>query len=128
MPEHPVNLDKPDHGRITVSAMPSLRVTGRPGVRRMPVLVRGSKSRAHVPCARDTVSVDDLVPPDPPLSGAQVALRPFRVSDAAAIADSCQDPDIPRFTMMPEAMTEDQARQWSSAASSGGLAVWLASR
>ena len=54
----------------------------------------------------------DLVPPDPPLAGVQAALRPFRVSDAAAIAESCQDPDIPRFTMMPEAMTEGQARQW----------------
>ena len=54
----------------------------------------------------------DLLPPDPPLRGAQVALRPFRVSDAAAISESCRDPDIPRFTMMPEAMTEDQARQW----------------
>ncbi len=54
----------------------------------------------------------DLVPPDPPLAGAHAALRPFRVSDAAAIAEACRDPDIPRFTMMPEAMTEDQARQW----------------
>ena len=49
----------------------------------------------------------ELVPPDPPLAGRQVALRPFRVSDAAAIAESCRDPDIPRFTMMPEAMTKD---------------------
>jgi ribosomal-protein-alanine N-acetyltransferase len=56
--------------------------------------------------------MDVLLPPDPPLAGIQAALRPFRVSDAAAIADSCRDPDIPRFTMMPEAMTEDQARQW----------------
>ena len=42
----------------------------------------------------------------------RVVLRPFRVSDAAAIAESCRDPDIPRFTMMPEAMTEAHARQW----------------
>jgi RimJ/RimL family protein N-acetyltransferase len=56
--------------------------------------------------------MDVLVPPDPPLAGRQTALRPFRVSDAAAIADSCRDPDIPRFTMMPEAMTEQQARHW----------------
>jgi RimJ/RimL family protein N-acetyltransferase len=54
----------------------------------------------------------DLVPPDPPLAGAQVALRPFRSSDAAAIADACRDPDIPRFTMMPAGLTEDQARKW----------------
>jgi [ribosomal protein S5]-alanine N-acetyltransferase len=57
--------------------------------------------------------VSDLAPPDPPLAGGQVALRLFRISDAAAIAGSVnRDPDIPRFTMMPEAMTEDQARQW----------------
>ncbi|MCP4226097.1 MAG: GNAT family N-acetyltransferase, partial [Actinomycetia bacterium] len=30
----------------------------------------------------------------------------------AEIAESCQDPDIPRFTFMPEAMTEAQAREW----------------
>jgi RimJ/RimL family protein N-acetyltransferase len=54
----------------------------------------------------------DLVPPDPPLAGPRVALRPFRIDDAAAIAEACRDPDIPRFTMMPEAMTEEQARRW----------------
>src|SRR5687767_5682548 len=56
--------------------------------------------------------MEDLSPPDPPLVGEQIALRPFRLSDAAAIAAACQDPDILRFTMMPEEMTEDQARDW----------------
>ncbi len=56
--------------------------------------------------------MDVLAPPDPPLAGARVALRQFRVGDAAAIAESCRDPDIPRFTMMPEAMTEDDAERW----------------
>src|SRR4051794_1269437 len=37
---------------------------------------------------RDTVPMGDLVPPDPPLAGVQVALRPFRVGDAAVIAES----------------------------------------
>lgn len=64
--------------------------------------------------------MDDLVPPDPPLVGDWVPLRPFRESDAAAIADACQDPTIPRFTMMPEAMTVDQARRWIQ----GGLEWW----
>lgn len=53
-----------------------------------------------------------LVPPDPPLAGGQVVLRPFRIGDAAAIAESCRDPEIPRFTMLPDGMTEAQARQW----------------
>ena len=51
-------------------------------------------------------------PPNPPLAGVHVSLRLFRVGDAAAIAESCRDPEIPRFTMMPEAMSEDQARKW----------------
>jgi RimJ/RimL family protein N-acetyltransferase len=61
-----------------------------------------------------------LVPPDPPLAGAQTLLRVFRVGDAAAIAESCRDPDIPRFTMMPDAMTEAQAREWVER----GLEAW----
>ena len=72
-------------------------------------LKKGVAPRQRV---RDTVPMDGLVPPDPPLAGMHVALRPFRVSDAAAIADACRDPDIPRYTMMPELMTEAQARQW----------------
>lgn len=80
---------------------------------RSPVRLRSSESRTEVSCVRDdNVPMGELVPPDPPLAGRQVALRPFRVSDAAAIAESCRDPDIPRFTMMPEAMTKDQARRW----------------
>lgn len=39
-------------------------------------------------------------------------LRPFRVGDAPAVAASCRDPDIPRFTMMPEGLTETQAVEW----------------
>jgi len=56
--------------------------------------------------------MDDLVPPDPPLVGGRVTLRTFRESDATAVAESCQDPAIPRFTMMPEAMTVDRALLW----------------
>lgn len=46
--------------------------------------------------------------------GERVLLRPFRVEDAVDIAESCQDPEIPRFTMMPEAMSEAQAQEWIS--------------
>ena len=46
------------------------------------------------------------------LSGERVCLRPSQVEDAADIAESCQDPDIPRFTMMPEALSEAQAQEW----------------
>ena len=47
-----------------------------------------------------------------PVGRARVALRPFQVGDAAAIAESCKDPEIPRFTMMPEGLTEERAREW----------------
>ena len=46
------------------------------------------------------------------LSGPRSTLRQFRSDDATDIAESCQDPDIPRYTFMPDAMTEDQARAW----------------
>lgn len=95
---------------------PRSRGRTRPaGQRRGPVPDLRSDAAVRDPRRFDTmgpVVMGDLVPPDPPLAGAQAALRPFRVSDAAAISESCRDPDIPRFTMMPEAMTEDQARQW----------------
>ena len=42
----------------------------------------------------------------------RLVLRPFRIADANDIATSCQDPDIPRFTLMPEAMTTGHAREW----------------
>jgi [ribosomal protein S5]-alanine N-acetyltransferase len=58
------------------------------------------------------VSMTAFVPPDPPLAGERISLRLFRVGDAGAVARSCQDPDIPRFTMMPDSMTKEQARQW----------------
>lgn len=50
--------------------------------------------------------------PSTTIAGERVLLRPFRVEDAVDIAESCQDPEIPRFTMMPEAMSEAQAREW----------------
>lgn len=51
-------------------------------------------------------------PPDPPLQNAELALRPFRVGDAAAIVAACADPDIPRFTFMKHGLTEIEATEW----------------
>ena len=59
-----------------------------------------------------TGRVADLRPPDIVLTGQTVSLRPFRNDDAADIAQSCHNPDIPRFTFMPDDMTEAQAREW----------------
>ena len=54
----------------------------------------------------------DVAPPDPPLATSRIALRPFAARDAEAVAAACRDPDIPRFTMMAEGLTEAQAAVW----------------
>lgn len=51
-------------------------------------------------------------PPDPRLETEAIALRPFRVDDARAIADACRDPAILRFTFMKDGLTEAEARSW----------------
>ncbi len=60
----------------------------------------------------DAASVDDVKPPEPRLSGIQIALRPFETRDAEAVAAACADPDILRFTMMPDGLTETSAAEW----------------
>ncbi len=54
----------------------------------------------------------EWVPPKPRLQSGGVALRPFRVSDAAAVASACRDPDILRFTFMKDGLTEAEAGEW----------------
>jgi RimJ/RimL family protein N-acetyltransferase len=54
-----------------------------------------------------------LIPlPDPPLQDDVVALRPWTMGDVAVVAAACQDPEIPRWTMVPTAYTEDDAREF----------------
>ena len=72
-----------------------------------------ARTRAHPGDGLDqTGRVAEILPPTVVLTGPRVRLRPFRVADAADIAQSCQDPDIPRFTFMPNDMTESQASEW----------------
>lgn len=54
----------------------------------------------------------EWVPPKPRLQGGGVAIRPFRPSDAAAVASACRDPDILRFTFMKDGLTEGEAGEW----------------
>jgi len=54
----------------------------------------------------------ELRPPEPPLATDRILLRPFHLDDAATVAAACQDPTIPRYTMMPDDLTEDSAREW----------------
>jgi RimJ/RimL family protein N-acetyltransferase len=53
-----------------------------------------------------------LALPDPPLSDGVIALRAFESTDVAALVEACQDPEIPRFTLVPRPYTEDHARSW----------------
>jgi RimJ/RimL family protein N-acetyltransferase len=47
--------------------------------------------------------------PDPPLSDATVALREPRDVDVPAIVAACQDPEIPRYTLVPSPYGEEDA-------------------
>src|SRR4051812_28108131 len=46
------------------------------------------------------------------LSGSDVVIRPWQASDAAALEPACGDPDICRFTTVPEEFTLEAARAW----------------
>jgi [ribosomal protein S5]-alanine N-acetyltransferase len=51
-------------------------------------------------------------PPDPPLTDGIVTLRPFRDTDARAIAAMMDDPEIARWTRAPSPYGLDQAIEW----------------
>jgi RimJ/RimL family protein N-acetyltransferase len=53
------------------------------------------------------------MPPTPePWSDGEVALRRWRSTDVPAIVAACQDPEIPRWTVVPEGYTERDALTW----------------
>ncbi len=47
---------------------------------------------------------------DPPLSDGVVTLRPHRPADAPRLVEICQDPEIPRWTLVPSPYGEADAR------------------
>jgi len=53
-----------------------------------------------------------LPPPDPPLSDGVVVLRAWRDSDVPQLVRACADPEIPRWTMVPDPYAEADARDW----------------
>ena len=55
--------------------------------------------------------------PDPPLSKGDVLLRPWQRGDVSAVAAACQDPEIPRWTVVPYHYTERHARDFVSGTS-----------
>jgi len=50
--------------------------------------------------------------PDPPLTDGSIALRPWVPGDAPAVTAACQDPEIPRWTVVPHNYTQRHAREF----------------
>jgi RimJ/RimL family protein N-acetyltransferase len=49
-------------------------------------------------------------PSQPTLTDGVVTLRPWRTTDAPAVFEACQDPEIPRFVPIPQPYTLDDGR------------------
>jgi len=60
--------------------------------------------------------------PHPPLTDGEIRLRRWDARDAPAVTAACQDPEIPRWTVVPPNYTEQHAREFIS-----GTAADLAS-
>jgi RimJ/RimL family protein N-acetyltransferase len=56
--------------------------------------------------------VPELTLPSPPLADDRVALRRFTRGDVGWVVDACRDPEIPRFTSVPDPYDEDDAGAW----------------
>jgi RimJ/RimL family protein N-acetyltransferase len=69
------------------------------------------RPRSTTPGPRHTDSTEPAYN-DVRLSDGRVALRPWRVADAALMAAACADPDIALFCMMPAGYTEAMARDF----------------
>jgi RimJ/RimL family protein N-acetyltransferase len=50
--------------------------------------------------------------PNPPLTDGEIWLRPWERRDVAAVTAACQDPEIPRWTVVPHNYTERHARDF----------------
>jgi len=50
--------------------------------------------------------------PDPPLTDGVVVLRPYGAGDIPGLVALCQDPEIPRWTLVPSPYGEADARAW----------------
>jgi [ribosomal protein S5]-alanine N-acetyltransferase len=50
--------------------------------------------------------------PDPPLTDREIMLRAWERRDAPAVTAACQDPEIPRWTVVPHNYTERHARDF----------------
>jgi len=53
--------------------------------------------------------------PRPPLTDGDILLRPWERGDVKAVTAACQDPEIPRWTVVPHHYTERHARDFINA-------------
>src|SRR5436190_22510813 len=65
------------------------------------------RARTAARCWQDWPSVEL-----PTLTDGIVTLRPKRPEDADAITAACQDPEIPRWTLVPSPYTREHAVEW----------------
>jgi RimJ/RimL family protein N-acetyltransferase len=63
--------------------------------------------------------VNRVSPPDPPLSDGVVTLRPPHQADRATIVAACQDPEIPRWTLVPTPYVDSDAGAFLAMADAG---------
>ena len=60
--------------------------------------------------------------PDPPLADAELRLRPWSLGDVPAVTAACQDPEISRWTVVPEEYTDQQATEFIATRESDRIA------
>jgi RimJ/RimL family protein N-acetyltransferase len=60
--------------------------------------------------------------PDPPLSDAELRLRPWSLGDVPAVTAACQDPEISRWTVVPHDYTDQHATEFIATRESDRLA------
>jgi RimJ/RimL family protein N-acetyltransferase len=73
--------------------------------------------------------VSRLPLPDPPLGDGEISLREWTLADVPALTRACQDPEIPRWTVVPAPYLERHARDFitvSAADRSAGRELALA--
>ena len=67
----------------------------------------------YEPLARMPLPEMSEIPlPDPPLTDGEIRLRPWARGDVPAVTAACQDPEIPRWTVVPRGYTERHARDF----------------
>jgi ribosomal-protein-alanine N-acetyltransferase len=60
--------------------------------------------------------------PDPPLVDAELRLRPWSLGDVPAVTAACQDPEISRWTVVPQEYTDQEATEFIATRESDRLA------